>query len=341
MGLVYSQLIYKPPYPTQSFAGRTVIVTGSNIGMGKEAARHFVRLNADRVILAVRNVPAGEEARADIERTTQRKGVAEVWRMDLSSYASVREFAERVKRELTRLDVLVLNASVATGKYDMPEGLETQITVNVVGTFMLLFSLLPLTRETAARLGIGEERPHIALVGSGIHHWETLPPSKYPEGEILATLSKRDGFPNARMNVPANYILSKLLQALIVREIAPKIDPEEVILNHTCPGLVQSGLRREFTGVQAWLMDLVSRTSEVGSRTLLVGATIGKESHGQPLSDAKIQPSTVRRRDTGFSQFVYSKDGKLMGQRAWKEVREILEREGVDVQGALAAKSRP
>jgi NAD(P)-dependent dehydrogenase (short-subunit alcohol dehydrogenase family) len=338
MGIIYSQLIYKPPYPAQSFAGRTVIVTGSNIGMGKEAARHFVRLDAERVILAVRNVRAGEEAKADIEQTTQRTGVAEVWKMDLSSYVSVKEFAVRLQRELNRLDVLVLNAAVATGKYDAPEGLETHVTVNVVGTFMLLFLLLPFMRETSASLGQGEERPHVALIGSGIHHWCELPPAEYPEGEILTQLSKPDGFPNAKRMVPANYIYTKLLQALLVRELAPQINPDEVIFNHNCPGLVQSGLRREWTGIMPTLMNLLARTSEVGSRTLLVGATIGKESHGQPLSDAKIQARSVRKQDTGFSQFVWSKDGELMGERVWKEVRAILEKEGVDVEAALAAK---
>jgi retinol dehydrogenase-12 len=34
------------PYPTQNFTGKTVIVTGSNTGLGKEAARHIARLGA-------------------------------------------------------------------------------------------------------------------------------------------------------------------------------------------------------------------------------------------------------------------------------------------------------
>ena len=49
----------------QSFTGQTVIVTGSNVGLGKGAARHFARLDAEKVILAVRN-----EAKQDIERST-------------------------------------------------------------------------------------------------------------------------------------------------------------------------------------------------------------------------------------------------------------------------------
>ncbi|KAH8810920.1 hypothetical protein F5884DRAFT_671785 [Xylogone sp. PMI_703] len=53
----------KPPYLTQDFAGLTVIVTGSNTGLGLEAVQHFVRLNAEWVILAVKTVTKEKEGR--------------------------------------------------------------------------------------------------------------------------------------------------------------------------------------------------------------------------------------------------------------------------------------
>lgn len=40
----------KLPYPDVDCTGRTIVVVGANIGLGKEAARHFVRLNASKVI---------------------------------------------------------------------------------------------------------------------------------------------------------------------------------------------------------------------------------------------------------------------------------------------------
>lgn len=91
MGVFYnhfhSQLFVQPKYPTQSFAGQTIIITGSNVGLGKEAARHIARLGASKLILAVRNVEAGEEAKRDIENTTKcGKSVIEVWKLDLASY---------------------------------------------------------------------------------------------------------------------------------------------------------------------------------------------------------------------------------------------------------------
>ncbi len=58
------------------------------MGLGKEAARHFVGLNAQIVILACRSVEKGEAAKKDIESTTKRAGVVEVWQLDLGSYNS-------------------------------------------------------------------------------------------------------------------------------------------------------------------------------------------------------------------------------------------------------------
>ena len=63
MGFFYSQFFIKPKYPTQSFACQTVIITGSNVGLGLEAARHISRLQAVQIILAVRNPDAGEAAK--------------------------------------------------------------------------------------------------------------------------------------------------------------------------------------------------------------------------------------------------------------------------------------
>jgi len=45
---------------TADLTGRTVIVTGSNIGLGKEAARQFLTCNPAKLILAVRSIEKGE-----------------------------------------------------------------------------------------------------------------------------------------------------------------------------------------------------------------------------------------------------------------------------------------
>ena len=67
---MFAQLFTSVPKPTGNCASKTVIVTGSNIGLGIEAARHFTRLDASKVILAVRTLGKGKDAKANIEKTT-------------------------------------------------------------------------------------------------------------------------------------------------------------------------------------------------------------------------------------------------------------------------------
>lgn len=71
MGFLYSQFFVSLPYPKGSYIGKTIIVTRSNVGLGKEAARHYTRLRASRLILAVRSLDKGNAAKYDIEATTR------------------------------------------------------------------------------------------------------------------------------------------------------------------------------------------------------------------------------------------------------------------------------
>ena len=57
---------------------KTYVITGGNSGLGLETARHLVAASAECVVLAVRNLKAGEVAKKDIEKTTGRKGVIQV-----------------------------------------------------------------------------------------------------------------------------------------------------------------------------------------------------------------------------------------------------------------------
>ena len=77
-----------------SFAGRRVIVTGANSGLGEITARELARVGAS-VVLAVRNVEKGAAAAAGMT------GDVEVRRLDLQDLASVREFADGIEPEST------------------------------------------------------------------------------------------------------------------------------------------------------------------------------------------------------------------------------------------------
>lgn len=144
-------------------AGRTYIVTGANIGLGLETARHLVGIGAERVIMAVRNLETGEGAKKDIEASTGIKKVAEVWHLDLSSYASVRAFAFKAIETLGRIEAVIENAAVATAAGEA-EGRHIALTVNIISTLLLAILLLPKLRSDAAKFGYN---PRICIVSSG------------------------------------------------------------------------------------------------------------------------------------------------------------------------------
>ena len=123
IALLHSQLTFHPKVPTSSFKSQTIIVTGASAGLGREAAKHIVRLDAELVILAVRTVSRGEAASKYISEQTGKKGVTQVWPLDLSSFESVRAFAKRAKA-LRRLDGILENAGMWPTQFDMLEGHE-------------------------------------------------------------------------------------------------------------------------------------------------------------------------------------------------------------------------
>ena len=165
IAFVRSQLSFVPPYPHQDLSGQTIVVTGGNVGLGLEAARHFTRCQAERVIIGVRDLEKGKTARASIEESTHRKNVVEVWQLDLASYTSVKDFGRRLQG-LKRLDALVENAGISMDRYSTAEDNETTITVNVVSTFLLGLLVLPKLRETASTFNMV---PRLVIVTSELH----------------------------------------------------------------------------------------------------------------------------------------------------------------------------
>jgi NAD(P)-dependent dehydrogenase (short-subunit alcohol dehydrogenase family) len=177
-------LFMKIPYPTTSFAQQTVIITGSNVGLGLEVARHIARLGAVKVILAVRNTKSGEDAAANIVETAKSKSDSvEVWPLDLSSYDSIKAFATRAN-SLDRLDAVLQNAGVASNNFSQTkDGEELAIGVNTIGAVLLGLLVLPKLRASAKKYNT---RGHLAFVGSDAYLFAQFKEADLP-GSLLET----------------------------------------------------------------------------------------------------------------------------------------------------------
>lgn len=127
---------------------RVAIVTGANTGLGYETAFALAGLGA-RVILACRNQNKAEQARQAILAQYPDASL-DVRHIDTGSLASVRRFAEAIRRDYERLDWLINNAGIMITPYFTTEdGFEGQLGVNYLGHFLLTGLLLPLLNSTA------------------------------------------------------------------------------------------------------------------------------------------------------------------------------------------------
>jgi protochlorophyllide reductase len=131
-----------------SQAGRTVLITGSNAGLGLATAKAFAKHGA-RVLMACRNAGKAEAAAAEVRAWAPEGRGVEVVSLDLASLASVADCAKRILDTEDRLDLLINNAGLmAIDEAKTEDGFEMQIGVNHLGHFALDAQLLPLVLAT-------------------------------------------------------------------------------------------------------------------------------------------------------------------------------------------------
>jgi NAD(P)-dependent dehydrogenase (short-subunit alcohol dehydrogenase family) len=137
INMIWWSARHPPANPETSFSGKTILITGANVGLGLEATLKFAALGAARLILGVRSLHRGEEAKAEIcRRTGYDASHIQMYEIDMSTFASVKAFAEAISKKESRLDVAILNAGMAAPSYKLsPEGYEMSLQVNVLSNY--------------------------------------------------------------------------------------------------------------------------------------------------------------------------------------------------------------
>ena len=134
---------------------RTVIITGANSGLGFETAKKIAKNLEYQVILSCRNLEKAENAKQIIIKETGNQNI-KVMKIDTSSLASVRAFADEFLSLNEKIDVLINNAGIspmaASGLTD--EGFEVVFATNYLGHFLLTQLLLPTFKDTARIINI-------------------------------------------------------------------------------------------------------------------------------------------------------------------------------------------
>jgi len=147
---VLSSAAAQSPEDRVSYTDKTVLITGSTDGLGRELARALAADGA-HVIVHGRNAERGRAVVDEITATGT--GSATFVAADFASLEAVREFADTIAREHPRLDLLVNNAGIASTaeqpRRSSDDGHELQFQVNYLAGWILLNKLRP-SLEAAA-----------------------------------------------------------------------------------------------------------------------------------------------------------------------------------------------
>lgn len=184
--------------------GKTVVITGGNTGIGKETARILASRKA-RVILACRNITKGLQAAADIIENTGNRNI-EVKKLDLSSFQSVRDFAEEINQQEERVDVLINNAGYLGPFTSTVDGFDNTLQVNYLGHFFLTNLLLNKLKVSSPSRIINVSSAQHARVSSQIDVDKVLSQTK-------------EGHPGYFHD----YNISKLCQLLFTLELSKRL----------------------------------------------------------------------------------------------------------------------
>ncbi len=126
-------------------ANQWVLITGASSGFGASAARLF-GAEGCKLILGARRVDKLREVAGQAKESGAPE--AHVHPLDVTSTASVNEFARWVKTLTPRVDVLVNNAGGAVGRETVAEGRdedwEFMMQANVLGVLRMTRATLPL-----------------------------------------------------------------------------------------------------------------------------------------------------------------------------------------------------
>ena len=132
-------------------AGKTVLITGSTDGVGRYVATRLAAAGA-KVLIHGRDMARAKTLSEEIKRAGG--GEPAFYQADLSSLAGVRQLADAVLADHSRLDVFISNAGIGSqnggsGRQTSADGYELRFAVNYLAGFLLARRLLPLLKQSA------------------------------------------------------------------------------------------------------------------------------------------------------------------------------------------------
>ncbi len=260
---------------------KIAIITGANAGLGLEVSKRLAKLDY-RVVMACRNLEKGEVAKNEVLKHAQ-DAVVDVLELDLSKQKSVLAFADIVKENYHRLDLLINNAGIMMTPYEKTEdGFEGQLATNYLGHFALTGYLLPLLKHTP--------NSRVVSLSSLAHRWSDI---------RFDDVNFEDGYDKRKA-----YGQSKFACLMFAYELERrlKVSGYSTISVAAHPGISNTNLFSSMPWFMKLLSPIMGQPAEDGAKPILYAALspnliggeyIGPDGFNEWRGEAKIVDSNT------------------------------------------------
>ncbi|THU86675.1 NAD(P)-binding protein [Dendrothele bispora CBS 962.96] len=222
-------------------AGKIILVTGGNTGIGYEITKCLLKHNA-KVYIGCRSE---EKAREAISRLREQTGLEALFiSLDLADLSSVKRAADEFKSKETELHVLFNNGGVMNPPISeiTADGFDLQFGTNVLGHFLLTRLLLPLLIA-----GASSQRCPSRIVNSSS--------SSQMFVDTVDFNSLRDGPARRKMGSFKLYMQSKFGNVILSNELARRFGDQGIRSNSLNPGNLKTDLQRTSSGIMMKFFD--------------------------------------------------------------------------------------
>jgi NAD(P)-dependent dehydrogenase (short-subunit alcohol dehydrogenase family) len=273
---------------------RVAVVTGASSGIGLYTALGLARAGM-RVMMAGRDRYRTEAARRLVTERSGSDRVA-VALADFSRLGDVRRLAEEILAGHDRLDVLVNNAGLFSPHYRLSaDGFELTFAVNHLAPFLLTNLLLDRLRASAPA--------RIVTVASEAHRRNRI--------DVGDLTRPRD------WTMMRAYGRSKLCNILFTRELASRLDHDEVVATCLHPGVVATGIgqRGGLTELGWRVLKPFMISPEKGAETPVFLATVpeAKFFHGGYVIRKVLTQPDPAALDSGLARRLWGESARLVG----------------------------
>ncbi|NND80964.1 MAG: SDR family oxidoreductase [Gammaproteobacteria bacterium] len=211
-------------------AGKTIVITGVNSGLGQESMR-VLALRGAHIIGTARSMKKAAAAAREID------GQVTPLACELSDFSSVKACADAINAMDIPIDVLLTNAGImALPKLQLGNGFEQQFNTNQLGHFVLIHNLLERIKQA--------EQGRVVILSSLAHKMAPLGGIDF------------DNLDGSKSYDPWKfYGQSKLANLLTAVALSKRLAGSSATANSLHPGIIRTNLSRSMDGVRGFLFN--------------------------------------------------------------------------------------